>query len=191
MGDLSTAMQKQKEETYLLKEMKDFVVNTGWTHKIQIAQSDLHEKAGRTMRIAKIVCTALTSAGLASLMLKLLPEYQSISLVVVFSLSLTTTITELVEKDRDFTKLAERTRNVANNFWELRVDCESLINSLRSGGDIEQIKEEFSELRERRKTFNKDIPNPSPKAVSIASQRLKTNKDNNYEEDYILFNLED
>lgn len=184
-------MQKQNEEKYLLKEMKDFVVNTGWTHKIQITQSDLYEQSARKMRIVKIVCAALTSAGLAALILKLAPENQNISLIIVFTLSLTITFIELVEKDRDFIKLAEQSKAVANNFWELRVDCESLINKLRSGEDIEAIKKSFDELKATRRTINRDIPNASAKAVSLASKKLKHNKDNDYTEDYKYFNLED
>lgn len=184
-------MQTQNKEKYLLKEVKDFIVNTGWTHKIQISQSDLHERAGARLRIAKIICAALTSAGLASLILQLLPDYQSLSLLIVFALSLSTTIIELVEKEKDFSKLTEQTRNVANSFWELRMDGEGLLSRLRSGEDAEQIKEELEGLKEKRKILNRDIPNPSSKAVSIASDKLKKNKDNNYTEDYKYFGLED
>lgn len=184
-------MQKQNREKYLLKEMKDFVVNTGWTHKIQITQSDLHEQSANKMRVIKIACTALTSAGLASLILKLFPEHQNLSLIIVFTLALSVTIIELVEKDRDFSKLAEQTRNVASNFWELRVDCESLINDLKSDGDVAQLREKFEELKAKRKLLNRDLSNPSSKAVSIASKKLKENKDNDYTEDYKYFNLED
>lgn len=184
-------MQKQNEEKYLLKELKDFVVSTGWTHKIQITQSDLYENSARKMRIVKIVCAALTSAGLAALILKIAPDNQNIALIIVFSLSLTITFIELVEKDRDFIKLAEQSKGVANNFWELRVDAESLINKLRSGEDVEVIKKSFEELKATRRTINRDIPNASSKAVSLASKKLKYNKDNDYTEDYKYFNLED
>ncbi len=184
-------MRELNTEKYLIKEMKDFVVNTGWTHKIQITQSDLYEKTALRMRFSKIICAALTSAGLASLILKLLPDYQAFSLVVIFVLSLSTVFIELLEKDRDYNSLIEQTKNIANQFCDLRLDCESLISRLKNGYPIEPIQEEFDNLKSLRKALNKDLLNPTSKAVSMASKKIKTNKDNDYTEDYKYFNLED
>lgn len=52
MGESEIITQKKAE--LLIKEMKDFIVSAGWTHKIQITQSELYEKSANKMRIAKI-----------------------------------------------------------------------------------------------------------------------------------------
>jgi len=46
----SEIIYKKKAE-FLIKEMKDFIVSVGWTHKIQITQSELYEKSANKMRI--------------------------------------------------------------------------------------------------------------------------------------------
>lgn len=67
MGESEIVTKKEAE--FLIKEMKGFIVSVGWTHKIQITQSELYEKSANKMRIVKTISASLTSAGLASLIL--------------------------------------------------------------------------------------------------------------------------
>ena len=80
---------------------------------------------------------------------------------------------------------------MASQFWELRVDCESLLNSLRAGEDIELLQNDFQKIKDLRKTLARDLPNATSKAVRIATFKLKNSRDNDYTNDYRLFNLED
>lgn len=180
-------MSKQE---LLQKEIKDFIVNVGWTHKIQITQSDIYESKASVVKRAKIICAALTSVGLGGFILKVLPEYQTISLTVTFILSLATTLISLLEKESDYKKLSEQTRIAANRFWELREDCTSLLYKLKDGYDEKDATKEFDELKKLRKTYNTELLNPSKKAVALASEKIKTNHDNDYSDDYKYFNLE-
>lgn len=189
MGE-SEIISKKKAE-FLIKEMKDFIVSVGWTHKIQIVQSEIYEDHANRIRIAKIVLTSLTSAGLASLILRVFPNHENISLFITFVLSLSSIFIESFEKDKDFNKLSEHSRAIAGQFWELRVDCESLLYKLKADEDIKLVQNDFQKIKILRKTLARDLPNATAKAVSIASDRLKKNKDNNYTNDYKLFNLED
>lgn len=189
MGENKIIAHKKSE--FLIKEMKDFIVSVGWTHKIQISQSELHEKSANKMRIVKILSVSLTSAGLASLILQVLPDYHNLSLLITFTLSLSTIFIESFEKDKDFNKLSENSRAMAGQFWELRVDCESLLYKLKAGEDIGSIQNDFQKIKDLRKTLVRDLPNATSKAVAIASEKLKKHKDNNYTNDYELFNLED
>lgn len=189
MGENKIIAHKKSE--FLIKEMKDFIVSVGWTHKIQISQSELHEKSANKMRIVKILSVSLTSAGLASLILQVLPDYHNLSLLVTFTLSLSTIFIESFEKDKDFNKLSENSRAMAGQFWELRVDCESLLYKLKAGEDIKSIQNDFQKIKDLRKTLARDLPNATSKAVCIATFKLKNNRDNDYTNDYRLFNLED
>lgn len=189
MGENKITTHKKSE--FLIKEMKEFIVSVGWTHKIQMSQSELYENSANKMRIAKILSVSLTSAGLASLILQVLPNYQNLSLLITFTLSLSSIFIESFEKDKDFNKLSANSRAIAGQFWELRVDCESLLYKLKAGEDIKLIQNDFQKIKVLRKTLARDLPNATAKAVSIASDKLKKNKDNNYTNDYKLFNLED
>lgn len=189
MGDNKSTIRKKEE--FIIGEMKDFIVSVGWTHKIQITQSELYEKTANRMRIVKISLASLTSAGLASLILQVLSNYQNLSLFITFILSLSSIFIESFEKDKDFNKLAEHSRVMASQFWELRVDCESLLNSLRAGEDIELLQNDFQKIKDLRKTLARDLPNATSKAVRIATFKLKNSRDNDYTNDYRLFNLED
>ncbi len=151
MGESEIITQKKAE--FLTKEMKDFIVSTGWTHKIQITQSELCEKSANKMRIAKITSASLTSAGLASLILRVFPNHENISLFITFVLSLSSIFIESFEKDKDFNKLSENSRAIAGQFWELRVDCESLLYKLKTGEDIKLIQNDFQKIKVLRKTL--------------------------------------
>ncbi len=189
MGE-SEIISKKKVE-FLIKEMKDFIVSVGWTHKIQITQSELYENFANKMRVVKVISASLTSAGLASLILRVFPNHENISLFTAFVLSLLSIFTESFEKDKDFNKLSANSKAIAGQFWELRVDCESLLYRLKTGEDIKVIQNDFQIIKVLRKTLAGNLPNATAKAVSIASDKLKKNKDNNYTNDYKLFNLED
>lgn len=181
-------MSKQK---FIQKEMNNFIVNVGWTHKIQITQSDIYLRKAIFMNCAKITCTTLTSVGLAGFVLKAFPEYQTISLTITFILSLITTFINLLEKESDYKKLSDQTRATANRFWELREDCRSLGYRLKCEDDLSEIIKEFNELKRLRKIYNAELLNPSPKAVDLASKKIRIQLDNDYSNDYKCFGIED
>lgn len=114
MGENKITTHKKSE--FLIKEMKEFIVSVGWTHKIQMSQSELYENSANKMRIAKILSVSLTSAGLASLILQVLPNYQNLSLLITFALSLSSIFIESFEKDKDFNKLSANSRAIAGQF---------------------------------------------------------------------------
>lgn len=62
---------------------------------------------------------------------------------------------------------------------------------MKSGDDLGGIVEKFDELKKLRKVYNMELLNPSPKAVKLASKRIKESHDNDYTDDYKYFNLED
>lgn len=62
------------DKEYLYAEIKNFLVNVGWTHKIQICQSNLYIEKAKQIQVLKIFLTSLTSAGLGCFVLDLLPQ---------------------------------------------------------------------------------------------------------------------
>lgn len=49
------------EKKYLDKEIKNFLVNVGWTHKIQICQSEIYVECIKKIKLIKIILSSLTS----------------------------------------------------------------------------------------------------------------------------------
>lgn len=175
------------DKKYLYEEIQTFLVNVGWTHKIQICQVDVYVEFLRKLKLAKIILTALTSAGLGSFVLKIFPSVQDLSMTITFALSLTTTIVIALDKENDYKKLAEQNKVAADKYLEMRNKATALLYRMKYEDNIMTIEKEFSELKELRNHANPDLPHTSSKAVTLASKKLKENKDNDYNEDYKLF----
>lgn len=172
---------------YLYKEIQDFLVNVGWTHKIQICQSDIYIEKIRRLRVAKIVLTSLTSVGLGSFLMKIFPDFQFASTIIVFTLSLTMTIVVALDKESDYESLSLQNKQASNKYWELREKASECLFLLNSGKDTDNVNEVFLELKEIRKQANSELPYTSPAAVKLAGNKLKKNRDNDYSNDYEYF----
>ena len=62
-----------------------------------------------------------------------------------------------------------------------------LLGKLKYDIDLESIEEEFNTLLIKRQYANQDLPHTSVVAVERASKKIKNNRDNVYDEDYIYF----
>lgn len=172
---------------YLFEEIKNFLVNVGWTYKIQISQVDIYTTLLYRLKVMKIILTSITSAGLGSYILEIYPDFQHISMTITFALSLVTTIIITVDKESDYKKLAEQNKIAADKYLEMREGANELLYKIKCGDDLENIKKEFLELKDARNHANPDLPYTSNKAVNLASENLKKRRDNNYTDDYKLF----
>lgn len=175
------------DKKYLYEEIQTFLVNVGWTHKIQICQVDVYLEYSSKLKLTKIILTALTSAGLGSFVLKIFPNFQSVSMTITFALSLAATIIIALDKEKDYKKLVEQNKVAADKYLEMRNKATELLYKMKSGDSITTIEKEFFELKELRNHANPDLPYTSSKAVTLAGKKLKENKDNDYNDDYKLF----
>ncbi len=175
------------EKNYLDKEIKHFLVNVGWTHKIQICQSEIYIESSKKIKIAKIILTSFTSVGLGSFVLKLLPDYQYIAIIIIFILSLTLTIVVALDKENDYEKLSSNNKIASDKCWELREKALELLFKLKTDYDIVAIRDEFLELKKMRLQVNHELPYTSEKSVAVAKKKLKENCDNDYSNDYKYF----
>ncbi|TLG77360.1 SLATT domain-containing protein [Culicoidibacter larvae] len=182
---------------YLDDELKNFIVNVGWTHKIQICQSDIYIEYTKKLKWVKIVLTSLTSVGLGSFLLKISSDFQNISMILTFALSLSMTIVVALDKENDYKELANQNKLAADKFLEIREKALELLYELNMGKDADVIQQEFKELKEVRNQENSMLPHTSLEAVEVASIKIKDKRDNDYSEDYEYFipknlrNLED
>ena len=154
-------MSKKQEQLH--EEVKRFIVNVSWTHKIHIAHSDLLASYAMAIRIANLVLSAVVSSGLIYILLT--DTYWAKLLTAICSLLVTLSVA--FRKEFNFDELSSREKADANVFWELREEASRLLYSL---------------------TYNTEpsagLLTPSHKAVDKAGKLLKNRRDDDYTEDF-------
>ena len=175
-------MSKNQEKLHF--QLKKFIVNVGWTHKIHAVRIDELESYIRWFRIATIIISGVVSSGLVGILC--FDEYW-IKLVTAF-LSLVTTIIFSITKEFNFEERLALERKSVDELWNLKVLAEILLSEVvYNGKPSSEIQESFEELKFRRDVAYGKLSNPSPKNISKASELIKSRKDNDYEEDYRYF----
>ncbi|CKH72887.1 Uncharacterised protein [Streptococcus pneumoniae] len=175
-------MSKNQEKLHF--ELKNFIVNVGWTHKIHAVRIDELESYIRLFRIATIVISGLVSSGLIGILF--INGY--ILKIVTTILSLITTIIVGITKEFNFEERLTLERKSVDELWNLRTSAEILLSKVvYNGKSSSEIQESFEGLKLRRDAIYSQLSNSSPKNVSKASKLIKSRKDNDYEEDYKYF----
>lgn len=175
-------MSKNQEKLHF--QLKNFIVNVGWTHKIHAVRIDELESYIRWFRIAIIIISGLVTSGLIGILF--MDVY--ILKIVTTVLSLITTIIVGITKEFNFEERLTMERKSVDELWNLRTSAEILLSEVvYNGKSSNEIQESFEELKLRRDATYGRLSNPSPKNVSKASKLIKSRKDNNYEEDYKYF----
>lgn len=169
----------------LHEDLKNFIVNVGWTHKIHIVESERLYKVANIYWWIDIVCSAVATTGILSVLLGKDNFWFNLLTACFSSIAFITTI---VMKTKDLDKLAANEKEVANKFWELREDATLLLSDVVYQRTLlEDIEIKYMELFKRRREYNKLLSNVSPKIVDLAKKKIKEDKDNNYDDDYQYF----
>lgn len=176
---------------YLYNEIQEFVVNTGWTHKIQICQADLNIIYANRLKWIKIILASLTSVGIGSFALKLAPNHQEISIILPFLFSVATTLATTLDKENNYKVLAEQNKTSAHEYFVMRNKAIELLYKSKCSEGIYLIEKEFFDLKKEREQSNPKLPYTSAKSVNLARVRLKEDKDNIYANDKRFFIPED
>ena len=170
-----------KLQRQLHEEVKKFIVNVSWTHKIQIAYSDILASYAKWVRVVNLLLSAIVSSGLIYILLS--DEYWA--KVVTAFVSICVTVLTALKKEFDFEGASERTKRDANILWELREKATHLLYVLTYNTDSsDSVAEEFNKLVETRNMKMPELINAPQKAVDKASELLKSRRDDDYEEDY-------
>lgn len=170
-----------KHQRQLHEEVKKFIVNVSWTHKIQIAYSDILTGYAKWVRVGNLLLSAIVSSGLIYILLS--DEYWA--KVVTAFVSICVTILTALKKEFDFEGASERTKRDANILWELREKATHLLYVLTYNTDSsDSVAEEFDKLVEVRNRKMPELANAPKKAVDRADKFLKSRRDDDYEGDY-------
>ena len=174
-----------KKTKKLHEELKNFIVNVGWTHKIHIVRSDEYYSYSFTFKIVRIIIAGLTSSGLIGILF----NQESFMLKLITAIfSFITFAMNGLDKAVDFDKLSLKEKKYANNFWELRIEAESLLHdTVFNTKDMYEIEMRLSELKKLRKQYNDGLLNVPNRTVNKASIKINERRDNDYSSDYIKF----
>ena len=174
-----------KNQNKLHEEIKDFIVNVGWTHKIHIVRSDEYSFYSFTFKTIRIIVAGLTSSGLVGIIFN---QKSFVLKLVTAILSFTTFAMNGLDKAVDFDKLSLKEKTDANNFWELRVEAESLLHdTVFNTRNMDEIEKQLAELKKLRKQYNDGLLNVPGRTVDRARKMINERKDNDYSSDYIKF----
>lgn len=165
----------------LHEEIKKFIVNVSWTHKIQIVYSDLLTLYAKLVRSVILIFSAIVSSGLVYILLK--DEQWAKVTTAIFSICVT--ILTALKKEFDFEGASIKVKNDANIFWLLREEALHLLYTITyNTKDFKDVSEEFDKLIDIRNRKSLELVNPPQKAINKASKFLKSRRDNDYVEDY-------
>lgn len=174
-----------KKQEKLHEELKNFIVNVGWTHKIHIVRSDEYARYSFVFKVIRVVVAGLTSSGLVGILF----NQESFSLKIITAiLSFATVAMNGLDKAVDFEKLSLKEKTDANNFWELRIEAESLLHdTVFNTKNMDKIEKKLAELKKLRKQYNDGLLNVPNRTVNKACKMINERNDNDYSSDYIKF----
>lgn len=176
-------MSKKQEKIF--QELKDFIVNVGWTHKIHIVQSDKYLNDAKLFKNIRVLSAAVASSGLIGIIFAVDSFALKLGTAVV---SFITTAMTGLDKAEDYKKLSLKEKTDANNFWELREQANSLLyDVVYCTRQMVEVEEDFKNLKSLRSLYNTELLNVSGKPVKLASKMINEKRDNDYSQDYQKF----
>lgn len=166
-------------------DLKNFIVNVGWTHKIHIVYSDKLSFWNNIIQLTQIISSSFTASGIVAI---LLGKGSDAYNIFIASMSFVTLITSGIDQVFQVKKLSIKEKQVANNFWKLREKGLRLLSSVQFQTESEEnVQINFENLIKLREEYSSDLTNVPKRYVDEASKLIKIRKDNYYAEDYKYF----
>lgn len=157
-----------------------------WSHKIQEKQSDIYAKRFARMKIASIVVSALTSAGIITTFFTDPLWVKILSTIISFmAIGITTYL-----KTFDLQTLIAAHKATANRLLAVRDQYRILLLHIRLQNDsLETLSTKYGELVDKADRIYLDAPSTTDKAVKQAGKALKVKKDNTFPDEEIDLSL--
>lgn len=169
----------------LHSDLKNFIVNVGWTHKIHIVESDRLSFWSKVLKISQILLSATTASGILSVILNEgSRELQIFSAITAFA----TLTASGIDKVCNLEDRVSKEKIDAHNFLVLRDRALMLLSGIQyNDGDLKSIKSEYERMVDRKLSISLQLSNVPRRTVNKAGKFLKNNSDNDYSNDYLLF----
>lgn len=160
----------------LHSDLKNFIVNVGWTHKIHIVESDRLSFLSKGMKTVQILLSAFTTSGVITTFLN---EESFIFKIFTVIMAFLTLVVSGIDKVWNFEKQVSKEKIDAHNFLVLRDRSIKLLSSVQySDGDLKEIKNEYEKMMDKKLSISAELSNVPRRTVNKAGKLLKENRDN-------------
>lgn len=172
----------EKEKLALEAITRQLFASVVWSHKIQCKQADIYKKRFNILNIIIIIASALTTAGIFSV---IFADEKWIKIIsAVFSFIVTAISTFL--KTFELSNLAKEHMKTANELWYVREQLLMLLVEISSGKkDYDTLMITYREIQQDLKKVYDNSPTTQEKAVSMAKKALKIDGDYTYTDEEI------
>lgn len=167
-------------------EVRQTFMSVTWSHKIQEKQAELCFKKYKILEAVRIVCSALTTVGLFSLIF----SNQFIVKIISTILSLIITIISMMFRSFNLQEMSRRNKLTANKLLAMRDKLRTLLVEIHL--DIEddsKLLSSYKELQNQLHEIYNEAPNTTQKAVDKARIALNIAEDNKFSDKEIDRNL--
>ena len=179
-------MSNKENYSVLEDNVRHTFMSVTWSHKIQEKQADILTKRYKNLEILKITCSALTSAGLISL---IFTEPFLIKIVATI-ISFISTLISMFFQSFEIQNSITNHKNSATKLLVIRNKFQLLLVEIKLGNKSEtEIVELYRQLVDKLADVYKIAPNTTEQAVELAANALNVSKDNEFSDDEIDINL--
>lgn len=167
-------------------EVRQTFMSVTWSHKIQEKQAEIYYNKYKKWETVRIVCSALTTVGLFSLIF----SDQIIVKIISSILSLIITFISTMFKSFNLQQLSDKHKSTANKLLEMRDKFRTLLVEINLDlEDSSRLLSNYEALQiELHKIYN-EAPNTTEKAVDEARIALEIKEDNKFSDEEIDRNL--
>lgn len=167
-------------------EIRQTFMSVTWSHKIQEKQAELCSKKYKIWEVVRIMCSALTTVGLFSLIF----SNQLIVKIISAILSLTITFISMMFKSFNLQEMSGRHKSTANKLLIMRDKLRTLLVEIHlEMKDETVLLSNYKELQKELHEIYNEAPNTTEKAVNEARIALEIKKDNKFSDEEIDKNL--
>lgn len=153
-----------------------------WSHKIQCKQADIYKKRYNVLNIISIIASALTSAGILSVIFA-----DSVILKVVSAVfSFVVTAISAFLRTFDLSSLEKDHMKTANALWDIRERLLILLIEIGVGEkEYDTLMAGYQRIQQDLKDVYDHSPTTLDKAVSLARKALNIDADYTYSDEEI------
>lgn len=167
-------------------EVRQTFISVTWSHKIQEKQAEIYYKKYKTWEIIRIVCSALTTAGIFSLIF----SDQLIIKMISAVLSLIITFISMMFKSFNLQEMSNRHKSSANKLLTMRDNFRTLLVEIHLEiEDDSKLLSNYKELQNELHEIYNEAPNTTKKAVKEARVALNIKGDNKFSDEEVDSNL--
>jgi hypothetical protein len=162
------------EMRILEAQLRDCFGRVVYTHKTQEKCADILNMQQSRLKTWQIVLSALTTSGIASVLL----GTGNAGAIISTALSLLLLIVNTFYKSKDYGMEAQKHKQSATNLWLIREKYLSLLTDIRLGNkDLTSIISERDKLLDSLHKIYLGSPSTNFKAYSLAKEALKKNEE--------------